>query len=168
VDNGQELWFYSCSGPTRQFDPSYYRYQPWYGFRYGATGSAFWAFGDGGGADSWNEYSVIGYTSYTPLYVGEATVDSSKHWEAALEGVQDYEYLHMLSELNAELQQSQSDSARQRRAERLLDTLPAQLLERLEARQRAAAEGTAQRGSESLLAEQARRQILRLLVNGGD
>lgn len=159
AQNGQALWFYSCSGPTRHFDPSYYRYQPWYGFRYGATGSGFWAFGDAGGATSWNEYTAIGHTAYTPLYLGRETVDRSKHWAAANEGVQDYEYLHMLTQRVAELKGSGKDPALQGRIERLLSTLPDETLARLQG-----ADPATDRHSASRFAEQGRRQALQLLV----
>lgn len=94
--SGRQLWFYMCSGPTRQFDPSYYRLQPWYCMDAGATGSQFWSYGDNGYADNWNEYAAVGRTSYTAAYLGPMNVTTSKHWEAALEGLQDYQYLAML------------------------------------------------------------------------
>lgn len=93
---GKQLWLYSCSGPTRQFDPSYFRMQPWDCFASGATGSAFWSYGDNGGASSWNPYTSIGRTSYTPIYLAPDSVGDSKHWQAVREGIEDYQYLYML------------------------------------------------------------------------
>ncbi|HEX7009202.1 MAG TPA: hypothetical protein VF184_04420, partial [Phycisphaeraceae bacterium] len=163
VSYGQQLWFYNCQGPTRQFDPSHYRYQPWYCFVHGATGSAFWSFSDAGAATSWNEYTAIGYTSYTPLYIGEETVDRSKHWEAAIEGVQDYEYLRLLAGLVTRLEQTEKGSARHRRAANLLANTPTMVLKRLKEHQETSGD-TRMHRSESAFAEQARRQILRLLA----
>ena len=94
---GKQLWFYMCSGPTRHFDTTYYRLQPWYCFMNNATGSGFWAYGDTGGAgSSWNGYPSVGVASYTPVYIDEHGVTTTKHWEAAREGIMDYQYLVML------------------------------------------------------------------------
>jgi hypothetical protein len=102
---GKQLWFYMCSGPTRQFDPAYFRMQPWHCFAVGATGSAFWAYGDNGGADSWNPYTAVGRTSYTPVYLSPDSVASSKHWEALREGIEDYQYLVLLKQKGGDAQE---------------------------------------------------------------
>jgi len=95
--SGKTLWFYQCSGPTRSFDPYYYyRLQHWYCFKYGATGSGFWAYGDTGGtANSWNDLAAGG-ASFTPVYLDATSVTNGKHFEAVREGLEDYEYLRML------------------------------------------------------------------------
>jgi hypothetical protein len=95
---GKQLWFYSCSGPTRLYDPAYYRMQPWHCFAAGATGQSFWSYDDTGGADSWNPYTPIGQTAYTPVYLSPDSVHSTKHWEAMREGVEDYGYLSLMAE----------------------------------------------------------------------
>jgi len=98
---GKALWFYSCAGPTRSFDPvAYFRLQPWHCFTVGASGSAFWAYGDAGGGNSWNEYELKRY-SESPVYIAPDSLTTSKHWEACREGVQDYQYLKMLQELES-------------------------------------------------------------------
>ena len=95
-DRGSALEFYSCSGPARLLDPyAYYRMQAWTCWQYGATGSYFWAFGDGGGAPSWNGYILPG-SDYTPLFLDETSVTAAKELEACREGIEDYEYLRML------------------------------------------------------------------------
>ncbi|MGQ9589264.1 MAG: hypothetical protein ACUVYA_03100 [Planctomycetota bacterium] len=93
---GKTLHFYSCSGPAKLLDPyAYYRLQAWECFCHGARGSFFWAFGDGGGASSWNEY-LARAGPYTPLFLDEATVTAGKHMEAIRESVEDYETLAIL------------------------------------------------------------------------
>ncbi|MGC8640156.1 MAG: discoidin domain-containing protein [Isosphaeraceae bacterium] len=101
---GRRLWFYSCSGPGRLLDPyGYHRLSAWSCWKYGALGEGFWAFGDGNGASSWNEYlSSIG--SYTPLFLDATTVTGGKHMEAIREGVEDFEYLRMLRDRVRELE----------------------------------------------------------------
>ncbi len=96
--DGKTLQFYSCSGPARLLDPySYYRLQAWQCWQVGATGSFFWAFGDNGGASSWNEYAVKG-SAFTPLFLDARSVTAAKQMEAVRESVEDYEYLVMLRE----------------------------------------------------------------------
>jgi len=95
-ERGATLEFYSCSGPMRLLDPYHYvRLQAWECWRYGAVGSYFWAFSDGGGASSWNEYALQG-NSYTPVFLDATSVTAGKHMEACRESVEDYEYLVML------------------------------------------------------------------------
>ena len=93
---GRTLHFYSCSGPARLLDPhSYYRLQAWHCWQLGAKGSFFWAFGDNGGASSWNEY-MSQFGPYTPLFLDEATVTPGKQMEAIRESIEDYETFVML------------------------------------------------------------------------
>ncbi len=95
-NKGKVLEFYSCSGPMRLLDPYIYcRLQAWDCWRYSAISTNFWAFADGGGGSSWNEYTHP-RTSYTPLFIDEDTVVPGKHLEAMREGIEDYEYLLML------------------------------------------------------------------------
>jgi len=94
---GKSLWFYMCSGPSRMFDPSYHRLQPWHCFIANAVGSGFWAFGDTGRAESsWNGYPALGGVSYSPVYIDSDSIHTSKDWESIREGMMDYEYLVML------------------------------------------------------------------------
>jgi hypothetical protein len=95
---GIELQFYSCNGPARLLDPyAYHRLQAWTCWQYGATASYFWAFGDTGGASSWNEYAVK-TNGYTPLFLDATSVTPGKHMEACRESIEDYEYLAMLQD----------------------------------------------------------------------
>jgi hypothetical protein len=105
---GRRLWFYSCRGPGHLLDPyAYHRLQPWFCWKYGAEGSAFWSFSASNGASSWNEYSAkLG--AHTPLFLDAKTVTTGKHMEAIREGVEDYEYLRMLDH---RLQQVQPNAA---------------------------------------------------------
>jgi hypothetical protein len=88
---------YQTTGPARLQDPTtYYRLAGWYAFRAHAVGSAFWAFGDTGGAEtSWNDYAG-GELAYAPAFIGRHGVTDSVHWQAVREGVEDHEYLAML------------------------------------------------------------------------
>jgi hypothetical protein len=94
---GRTLNFYSCSGPARLLDPySYYRLQAWHCWQIGATGSFFWAFGDNSGSSSWNEYTAVHSSPFTPLFLDDETVVAGKQMEAIRESVEDFEYFVML------------------------------------------------------------------------
>jgi hypothetical protein len=96
-DAGHELAFYSPHGQSRLLDPyAHYLMQEWWCWRSGAKGSYFWAFSDSGGASSWNEYNAKAGAA-TPLFLDAQGATSAKQLEAIREGVEDYEYLRMLS-----------------------------------------------------------------------
>jgi hypothetical protein len=92
---GQELAFYSCSGPAHALDPySYFRLQAWTCWQTGAQSSYYWSFGS---AEScWNEYLLPQAGSYLPFFLDDTTVTTSRALEAIRESVEDYEYLRML------------------------------------------------------------------------
>lgn len=94
IKKGKEVWFYSCDGPNRFYDPAYFRLQPWYCFKYGASGSMIWAYSDY--SNNWNEYTVMGSLSYSMVYLDPNSTTPTKHWEAFREGIQDYAYLRIL------------------------------------------------------------------------
>lgn len=94
---GKEMWFYMCTEPNREFDPSYFRLQPWQAFKYGATGSGFWSFSDTGKLPSnWNPYANPTGNDYSPVYIDEDSITTAKQMEAVREGIEDYQYLIML------------------------------------------------------------------------
>lgn len=95
-DRGRILQLYSCSGPARLLDPyAYYRLQAWHCWKIKATGSFFWAFGDTGGAPSWNEY-LAASGPYCPVFLDDRSVTAAKQMEAIRESAEDYECLVML------------------------------------------------------------------------
>lgn len=162
----RELWFYSCSGPARMLDPSYYRLQPWHAYRHGGAGSLFWAFGDAGGSTSWNEYAVVNFReTFTPIYIGDEDIHTSKHFEAAREGVMDYEYLRMLEDRIARLNDSPAHQVTVKRAKSLLQSLPASLIHHTESR--FGKLPYLNWSNASALAEDARKQVLAMLVELG-
>lgn len=119
---GRTLQFYSCSGPARLLDPyAYYRLQAWQCRQVGATGLFFWAFGDNGGASSWNEYLSV-HGPFTPLYIDADTVTAGKHMEAIRESVEDYETLLMLEKAVAAAKAAGRTGPALAAAEKLLAT----------------------------------------------
>jgi hypothetical protein len=96
---GKRVCLHQSSAPVRLYDPQLsYRHLAWRNFSIGGSGEGFWAFADTGGAPtSWREYS-LSRDSYAPVFIDENTVYTSLHWEAAREGVQDFEELSMLQD----------------------------------------------------------------------
>lgn len=103
AEQNKELWFYTCTGPTRLIDPAaYYRLTPWFAFQHGAKGLGFWSFGSLGEAkSSWNEYLATGI-AHVPYFLGTDRVDTSIHWEALMEGRLDYSLFQMLKNATTE------------------------------------------------------------------
>jgi hypothetical protein len=121
VANGKrELWFYQCTGPVRLLDPyGYHRLQAWHCWVHGAVGQGFWAYADAGNGNPWCEYLCKG-TTYCPAYVAPDGITTSKHWEAVREGIEDYEYLHMLKTRINELTKAGKSSPALDKAKQLL------------------------------------------------
>jgi len=91
--DGLQWWTYTGGGSHRLTDPYVaWLLRFWFCFDKGLTGAHFWAFGDGRGGFSWNEY-FNGGPSYSPLYLDPTGVTVSKSMEALREGAQDYELL---------------------------------------------------------------------------
>lgn len=129
-DEGKILWFYECTG-GRTFDPYYYhRLQQWRAWQAGAKGTGFWSYSDGGGTFPWNEYEAIpgAARSYTPIYFDNQTITTGKHWEAIREGVEDYEYLGMLSSKIEELEHKGAYEDEVLKAKRILIEAPERVL----------------------------------------
>ena len=126
---GKTLHSYSCSGPARLLDPyAYYRLQAWHCWRYGGTGSFFWAFGDNSGASSWNEY-LARSGPYTPLFIDRRTITAGKQMEAVRESVEDYQTLVMLRQAVEKAKAAGRNDAAVKGAESLLATGAAEVLD---------------------------------------
>jgi hypothetical protein len=92
---------YACDGPARRLDPhTYFRLTAWRAFFAGATAVSFWSFSDTGGGSSDNEFAAPG-SNYSPLFISASSVRTGKHMEAAVQGIQDAEYLRMLADVAA-------------------------------------------------------------------
>lgn len=123
---GKELWFYSCSGPTRHFSPqAYYRLQAWHVFTAGAKGQGFWAFGDTSGAtSSFMEYDTK-RENFSPVFFDGDSIYSSIHWEALREGMRDHEEMSMLQDVIRQIKDSQVRETAQARLDSLIHTITA-------------------------------------------
>ena len=126
-DQGIGLEFYTA-WTGRVYDPYAGRLMAWTSWRYGATAFYMWSLTDTGGASSWNEYLTIN-DPYAPLFIDEVSVTAGKHLAAAREGVQDYEYFVMLDRAIREASAQGMTGPEVEEARRLLESLPASVLE---------------------------------------
>ena len=135
----RQLWFYSCGGGPMTNDAiGYYRAQQWRAWRAGATGTAFWAYGDAGGAhSSWNSFAAQSEI-YTPVYIDNDSATDGKHWLGIIEGVQDYEYLRMLRDRIELLEMGGQTHAKLTAARKVLLTVPDDVITAVEKGDRAA------------------------------
>lgn len=125
---GQELWFYSCSGPSKLLDPAaYYRGQFWLNLCYEGKGSCYWAFGDEAGF-SWNAYSQP-RACYSPLFLSPTTITDAKQMEAIREGAEDYQYFMMLQAKVEELEAAGVSDQLIDEAKTVLTTAPEKALD---------------------------------------
>ena len=126
-DQGIALEFYKAwMGRTK--DPYAGRLMAWTSWRYGAEAIYMWAFGDTGGASSWNEYLAF-KSSFAPLFIARDSITAGKHLEAAREGIQDYEYFVMLDRVIKDASARGITGPELDEARRLLETLPASVCE---------------------------------------
>ena len=110
--NDKEVWVTAGRTPMYDIDPyRFARLQAWLAWRHKLKGMLFWRFVENGWrcgeaasqppGSSWNQFANLnrsrGYTprSYDLLFVDCSSVAGGKHFEAAREGVQDFEYLAM-------------------------------------------------------------------------
>ncbi len=127
--HGKTLQFYSCGSQPRLLDPySYYRLQAWECWRYGATGSFFWAFGDNRCPSSWNEY-LAAPGPYTPLFIDPDHAITAKQMEAIREGTEDYQTLFMLRAAVKKAQAAGQSGPALKTAESLLQTAAPEVLD---------------------------------------
>ncbi|MDD2706993.1 MAG: acetylxylan esterase [Verrucomicrobiae bacterium] len=129
-NKSRRFWLYSSYGPSRLFDPYYYhRLQAWHCWRDGAEGMGFWNYWNYYRTENcaaWNEFATP-EESYGVSYTTADTVTAGKHWEAIREGVEDYEYLQMLSTRVEELGKKGITSDALRKAKQLLQVLPTEV-----------------------------------------
>ncbi|HOZ48684.1 MAG TPA: PQQ-binding-like beta-propeller repeat protein [Candidatus Hydrogenedentes bacterium] len=124
---GKEVWFYDAAGRSKTLSClGLYRWRFWHAWTQGFTGAGWWCYAQHGGLDRWDGPNASG-DFFATVYDGVDGVVSSKRWEIAREGVQDYEYLYMLREAIRDAERRGVPAARLASAKELLNTLPAEM-----------------------------------------
>ncbi|MCX5759280.1 MAG: FG-GAP-like repeat-containing protein, partial [Candidatus Hydrogenedentes bacterium] len=95
---GKEVWFYDAAGEARTLSClGIYRWRFWHAWTQGFSGAGWWTYQINSGADRWDGPNPTG-DFFATVYDGLGGVVSSKRWEVAREGVEDYELLYLLRE----------------------------------------------------------------------
>ncbi len=123
---GKEVWFYDASGGAKTLSClGLYRWRFWYAWNMGFTGAGWWTYAHHG-PDRWDGPNATG-DYFATVYDGPDEPVSSKRWEAAREGVEDYEYLYLLRQAIKEAQARGVTESQLADAIDLLNTLPKEM-----------------------------------------
>ncbi len=96
---GKEVWFYDAAGRAKTLSClGIYRRRFWFAWDMGFTGAGWWCYASNANADRWEGITSFGDFFATVYDGSEGQVVSSKRWEVAREGIEDYEYLYLLRE----------------------------------------------------------------------
>ena len=119
---GKEVWFYDASGRSRTLSClGLYRWRFWYAWNLGFTGAGWWTYATHS-EDLWDGPNPTG-DYFATAYDGEGVV-SSRRWEVAREGVEDYEILYLLRDAIQRARERGVPASVVREAETLLEELP--------------------------------------------
>jgi len=120
---GREVWFYDAAGHARTLSClGLYRWRFWYAWNLGLTGVGWWVYYYGGGHlwDGPNPYGDY----FSTVYKAPGAIVTSKRWEAAREGVEDYEILYLLRDAIRRAKRRGIRDSALADAEKLLEELP--------------------------------------------
>ena len=122
---GKETWFYDAAGRAKTLSClGIYQWRFWYAWNLGLTGAGWWTYKYGDYL--WEGPNPSGDNFYH-VYDGPGTIVTSKRWEAAREGIEDYEVLYLLrSAIEAAKQRGVAGSDLEA-AERILSELPVKI-----------------------------------------
>ena len=130
---GANIGFYTCSqGVGGTEATKYYRLQQWECWMANKGGAntyaGFWSYGDNRGNWPWAQIVGGGSMNFVPAYLDADSATDGKHWVAIFEGAQDYEYLLMLKQRIEALRKEGRNDAAVEAAQKLLDTLPGEVI----------------------------------------
>jgi hypothetical protein len=124
---GKHVWFYDAAGNAKTLSClGIYRWRFWYAWNLGITGVGWWVYASHGSADRWDGPNPTG-DFFATIYDGPNGPVTSKRWEAAREGVEDYEYLWMLRETVRAAETRGVGATELEDAKRLLAELPKEM-----------------------------------------
>jgi len=119
---GKEVWFYDAAGGSRTLSClGLYRWRFWYAWNLGLTGAGWWVYASGD--YFWDGLNPTG-DYFSTVYRAPGAVVTSKRWEVAREGIEDYEILYLLKDAVARAKKKGIRHAAVADAEKLLAELP--------------------------------------------
>ena len=121
---GKAVWFYDAAGRAKTLSClGIYRWRFWYAWNLGLTGVGWWCYSSDVDV-AWEGPNPNG-DFFGSVYVGPGDeVVTSKRWEVAREGIEDYEYLCLLRRTIQNAEKRGASGAAFEDAKRLLDELP--------------------------------------------
>lgn len=119
---GEEVWAYFCGRNMRTVDPTLrYRSCGWFAWKYELAGATFWNSVVNSG-DRWTEFDGRGGEFATVFPTSRGYVNT-RRWEAFRDGIEDYQYLHLLRQLAQNAPEDQKKEALDFTAEAADETL---------------------------------------------
>jgi hypothetical protein len=119
---GKETWFYDASGRSRTLSClGIYQWRFWYAWNLGLTGAGWWTYTHGDYL--WDGNNPEGDYFYH-VYDAPGAVVTSKRWEAAREGIEDYEILFLLRQSIKDAEERGIDKKRIEEAKAILQETP--------------------------------------------
>ena len=116
-----EVWTYDAAGTAKTLSClGTYRWRFWHAWNQGLTGVGWWTYAQHGNVSRWLGPNPTG-DFFATVYEGPDGPVSSKRWEAAREGVEDYA---LLSLLRQRLEKAAARGANVSEAKQLLAELP--------------------------------------------
>ncbi len=124
---GKELWYYDAAGRAKTLSCfGMYRWRFWNAWNLGMTGVGWWCY-NFDHPDNWDGPNDVG-DFFRTVYRGPGDVPvSSKRWETAREGIQDYERLWLLREMIQDAKKRGGNNTTVQKAEQLLAELPLEI-----------------------------------------
>jgi len=122
---GKQVWFYDAAGRAKTLSTlGIYRWRFWYAWNLGFTGAGWWtyAYGD----EQWQGWNSFG-DFYCTVYPNAGGVVTSKRWEVAREGIEDYELLYLLRDTIERAAQRGVAEEQLARARAVLDAVPKEM-----------------------------------------
>jgi len=124
---GKHVWFYDAAGRAKTLSClGIYRWRFWYAWNLGLTGVGWWCYSHDAdvawqGPNPHNDF-------FGSVYAGPGgAVVSSKRWEAAREGVEDFEYLCLLRTAIQAAEERGVSGAAIAQANKLLEQVPGEI-----------------------------------------
>ena len=119
---GKEVWFYDAAGRSRTLSClGLYRWRFWYAWNLGLTGVGWWTYDQGD--YFWDGPNPSG-DYFMTIYKTPGQIVTSKRWEVARAGIEDYEILYLLKNSVQRARKQGITSAALDEAEMLLEELP--------------------------------------------
>lgn len=127
----REIWFYDAAGRSRTLSClGLYRWRFWYAWNMNFTGAGWWTYYYDK-PTLWDGPNQSG-DYFSTVYTAPGAIVTSKRWEVAREGIEDFELLNLLKETINQAREKGISGELIQPAEALLESLPGEIQQILE------------------------------------